>query len=299
MSILRFLLLCNIFVGGFVVAQQSKHVEGIEIPQILKTDVVVKHLGYTLSYNEKHEQANWVAYQLTKEELNKVASRTNDFMPDLSVKTGTATSEDYKGKGYDRGHLAPAADMSWSSEAMHESFYYSNMSPQVPGFNRGIWKKLEEQIRQWAVDNQFVYVVTGPILRDGLSTIGVNKVSVPAHYYKVILDYSQPSTKAIGFIMPNESSDLSIRRFAVPVDSVEKVTGLDFFPALPNEEETRIEKTLCVDCWTWTATNHSSTPHTKSSSDSMVQCSALTKAGNRCKRMTANKSGRCYQHDDE
>ena len=294
--LLLIVLLCYLF---FVYAQQPSQSTGLEIPAIHKQDVIIKHLGYTLSYNEKHEQANWVAYQLTADETKKKVSRSNDFEPDESVATGSANGDDYKGSGFDRGHLAPAADMGWSEQSMHESFYYSNMSPQVPGFNRGIWKHLEEQVRQWAIDNQSIYVVTGPLFSENLPTIGTNKVSVPRYYFKVLLDYSEPSLKAIGFIIPNASSELSLRVYAVSIDSVEKVTGLDFFPVLPDVEENRIEKTLCVDCWSWTTT---STRHSKSQQthleSNVVQCSGITQASERCKRMTSNPSGRCKQHDE-
>jgi len=273
----------------------------LELPAITPTDVIIKHFAYTLSYNEKHEQANWVAYELTAEETQKAVSRTNDFRPDPAVRTGSATNADYQGSGYDRGHMASAADMSWNVQSMEESFFYSNMSPQVPGFNRGIWKKLEERVRQWAMENKDIYVVTGPVLTGNLSAIGPDKVSVPRYYYKVVLDYSLPELKGIGFIMPNASSTLPLQSFAVPIDSVEKVTGIDFFPALPDKEEQAIEKTVCIPCWSWTTTSiHLSpdpSPKGEGRSVVKVQCSAITQAGNRCKRMTSNKSGKCAQHE--
>jgi endonuclease G, mitochondrial len=279
-------------------SQQTSRIINLELPYITKNDVVVKHLGYTLSYNEKYEQANWVAYQLTAKETEKIVGRSNDFRPDTDVPTGSADNEDYKNSGYDRGHLAPAADMGWSSQAMEESFFYSNMSPQLPGFNRGIWKRLEEQVRQWAVDNQAIYVVTGPVLRPNLPTIGHDKVAIPNYYYKVILDYTQPELKGIGFIMPNTSSTLALSNYAVTIDSVETVTGINFFPALPNDQERSIEKSICLECWSWNATPTHKTKSVHSTSSS-VQCSGITKSGNRCKRMTKNASGFCSQHDKE
>ncbi|MFN5333694.1 MAG: DNA/RNA non-specific endonuclease, partial [Bacteroidota bacterium] len=151
----------------------------LEIPAHHKHDTIIFHTGFAFLYNEKHEQASWVAYQLTREETNSIYSRTNKFIPDPLVKSQTANDNDYLGSGYDRGHLAPASDMGWSATTMTESFYYSNMSPQVPSFNRGIWKKLEEQVRTWAIEYDTIYVVTGPVLKDSLPTIGKNKVSIP------------------------------------------------------------------------------------------------------------------------
>ena len=122
----------------------------IELPAPVAGEQQISHLGYTLSYNEKHEQASWVAYELTAGELRGTIARTDNFKADASVTTGSASLADYRGSGFDRGHLAPAADMKWSREVMSESFFMSNMSPQEPGFNRGIWKKLEGKVRDWA-----------------------------------------------------------------------------------------------------------------------------------------------------
>jgi len=119
---------------------------------------IVEHSAYSLGYNEDHDQATWVAYTLTgAQATSKLYERTDIFRDDPAVVTGSATLADYKGSGYDRGHLAPARDMTWSRTAMSESFYMSNMSPQIPGFNRGIWKQLESQVRQYAVDRGLIY----------------------------------------------------------------------------------------------------------------------------------------------
>ena len=226
----------------------------LEIPKTNPSDTIITHTGYSFVYNEKYEQANWVAYLLTKEKTTKLVERKNKFIPDPNVTTGTANNKDYATSGYDRGHLAPAADMGWSATAMAESFYYSNMSPQIPGFNRGIWKKLEEQVRSWAIENDSIYIVTGPVLTTSLPTIGANKIAVPQYFYKVILDYTRPKIKGIGFIIPNTSSKELLPYFAVTIDSVEKLTGIDFFSALPNEQEKLIEKNICKDCWSWKTT---------------------------------------------
>ena len=138
-------------------------------------------------------------------------SRSDNFRADPEVRTGSASDADYRRSGYDRGHLAPAADMGWSSQTMSESFYYSNMSPQVPEFNRGIWKRLEEQVRNWAVELDTIYVVTGPVLSGNMSAIGLNKVTVPNYYYKAVLYLHDNDSRMIGFIMPNGSSKDELR----------------------------------------------------------------------------------------
>lgn len=281
-----------------------KWVKGLEIPKINPSkDKIIKKTGFSLLYNESHEQAAWVAYQLTQSETRSMYDRTDNFMVDPMVKTGSATALDYQGSGYDRGHLAPAGDMGWSAASMAESFYYSNMSPQVPAFNRGIWKRLEEQVRDWAVQYDTLYVATGPVLQTSLPTIGPNAVSIPRWYYKVILDYSEPGIKGIAFVMPNLGSKLKLQEYAVSIDSVERLTGLDFFPLLEDSQEQQIEQWVCLPCWTWAdevsgnpSIYRGSTNTPRPTTSEAVQCSGITQAGNRCKRMTTNPSGRCYQH---
>ena len=229
----------------------------IELPAPVAGEQQITHLGYTLSYNEVHEQASWVAYELTSREVQGTISRTDNFRADPNVATGSASLADYRGSGFDRGHLAPAADMKWSREVMSESFFMSNMSPQEPGFNRGIWKKLEGKVRDWANADGSVFVATGGILTNGLPTIGRNQVSVPRFYYKVILDYSEPGLKGIGFILPNKKSDKDIMSFAVPIDRVESRTGIDFFASLPDDIEARLESSFNALSWSGLSSSES------------------------------------------
>ena len=132
---------------------------------------------------------------------------------------------------------------------MADSFFMSNMSPQKPAFNRGIWKDLEALVRYFAITERKIVVVTGPILpKEKTITIGTNQVTVPTHYYKVIFDLTPPR-KMIGFILPNEGSDEPLATFAVTVDAVEKATGLNFFSRVPKEEQERLERTISVKAW--------------------------------------------------
>ena len=140
--------------------------QDLELPYFEDASTVTRYAGFMLKYNEQYEQAEWVAYQLTAAEVLGTLERTNNFKADPNIETESAALRDYRGSGFDRGHLAPAADMKWSTAAMSESFLMSNMSPQRPGFNRGIWKKLEGLVRRWAEENEEIYVVTGPILTD-------------------------------------------------------------------------------------------------------------------------------------
>jgi endonuclease G, mitochondrial len=213
----------------------------------------VDHGYYTLSYREDHEQAEWVAYELTRDHLNNVVSHRNDnFRPDPKVSTGSATPYDYRGSGYDRGHLFPAGDAGYSVEAQDMTFFMSNMSPQLGSFNKGIWRELEESARDWARKFKKLYIVTGPVLTkkpDGY--IGKdNKVSVPVSYYKVFIDLDDPERKAIGFVIANDISDMRLEDFAVSVDEVERITGLDFFNGLlSSEDEAILERKGDIRLW--------------------------------------------------
>lgn len=228
----------------------GEDIPNLYLPARVEGEQIVNHTDYTLSYNEKAEQPSWVAYELDSNEIYGPAKRKNNFRADSSISTGSATLADYKGSGYDRGHLCPAADQEESVEAMSDSFYMSNMSPQAPDFNRGIWADLEAVIRNFADTNGKIYVATGPILTDGpYDTIGANKVAIPNYYYKVILDYSEPEIKSIGFILPNEGSNKSLESFATTINEVERETGLDFFYQLPDDLEEQIESTISTSQW--------------------------------------------------
>jgi len=233
--------------------------ENLALPAYNETNTILQHTGYTLCYSEDDEQPYWVAYVLTANEVFATnAQRANNFHEDPYIPTGSATLADYKGSGYDRGHMIPAADLKWSEEAMSDSFYMSNMSPQVGAFNRGIWADLESIVRTFAAQNQAICVVTGPVLTDGpYEKIGENEVSVPNYYYKAILDYTYPEYKAIGFLLPNEGSKASLESFAVTIDELEELTGFDFFPLLPDDEEKILESTFDVSLWDFTAFNSS------------------------------------------
>ena len=210
----------------------------------------MKRPYYTLRYSEEHEQANWVAYQIYADSLKlEKFKRKDNFRTDPRVKTGSATLADYKGSGFDRGHLAPAADFSYSEFALSQSFFMSNMSPQNPSFNRGIWKKLEDKVRGWTMDFGHLYVVTGPVLNKSFETTGDNMVSIPELYYKIILDIDKPDLKAIAFLMNNEKSGEELTTFVVTIDEIEVLTGLDFFPSISDELEAILESSTSTTDW--------------------------------------------------
>lgn len=210
---------------------------------------IIRHAHFTLAYSEQYEQAVWVAYELTRAEVLQNRERSENFREDPLVISGSASPDDYRRSGFDRGHLAPAGDMGFSEQAMSESFYMSNISPQVPAFNRGIWKDLEENVRKWAVEEGSLYVVTGPVLDGSRRKIGANKVTVPSYFYKVLLDYRGPEIKAVGFLFPNKGSKKKLQSFAIAIDEVEKLTEIDFFSALPDSLEEALESEILLRGW--------------------------------------------------
>jgi len=216
-----------------------------------KDNNIVSHNYYTLSYSEPHEQAEWVYYKINSSELNSSIERSNNFRPDALIKTSSAQLKDYKGSGYDRGHLAPAADMKYNSNSMSESFYMSNISPQSPGFNRGVWKKIESQFRSWAYEYGELIIVTGPVLNgDYIETIGLNEVTVPKWYYKVAMD-PECYERNIAFVIENTRSSENMNSFVVSIDYLEEFSGLDFFHNLPDDVEESIESTIHNSLWNW------------------------------------------------
>tara|TARA_R110002074_G_scaffold158262_4_gene315300 strand:- start:3148 stop:3993 length:846 start_codon:yes stop_codon:yes gene_type:complete len=211
------------------------------LPSELKGHHIIKRSFYTFSYNEKHEQPDWIAYTLYPIADSLRVKRKDHFRIDPLVKTGSATLKDYKRSGYDRGHLAPAKAMSYSKEAMSASFYMSNMSPQIPSFNRGIWKKLEAKIYELSLQSDSLYVVTGPVFKEIIDSIGVNKVSVPKYYYKTILRFQKDTIYGLGFLLENKKSSQSYFDFVVSIDSIEKLTGIDFYTRLDSLKQKKLE----------------------------------------------------------
>ena len=254
---------------------QSINLKNIEIPTITeeRSDRVIKHKGYTVSYNYDWKIPNWVAYELTDWEVEGEVPRYDKFKPDPMVpQYATATTEDYKYSGYDRGHMAPAADMKWDEQVMKESFYLSNICPQNPNLNGGVWKDLEEQVRDLATIKGKIFVVCGPIVNDASTTLGVNEVVVPQAFFKVLLQEENGVVHTIGFVYENISGRRPMSTYAMTVDEVEELTNIDFFPSLPDKIENTVENEVDFSKWTVSAielqkkiNNTSTKPEVKSS----------------------------------
>lgn len=211
---------------------------------------ILKRTGYVASYNKTTLLPNWVAWHLTAERTEGSAKRSGvDFAEDTEVPEPRATDWDYYNSGYDRGHMCPAADNKWSKKAMEESFLFTNMCPQNGNLNRGDWNEMEMACRKWAKKYGDLYIVCGPILYKGKhKTIGKNKVVVPEAFFKVVLRTGD-NPQAIGFIYKNTSGNRPKDSYVNTVDEVERITGIDFFPSLPDDVEKKVEAECDLGLW--------------------------------------------------
>lgn len=233
-------------------ASSANAVDGLEIPAPITTldEQILHREGYTVSYNKTTLLPNWVAWHLTAEHADGKIKRSGlKFQADEEVPSPRAEDSDYVRSGYDRGHMCPAGDNKWSEEAMVQTFIFSNACPQAPSLNRGDWNEMEMACRRWAQQYGDLYIVCGPILYRGKhKTIGKNKVTVPEAFFKVVLRMGD-SPKAIGFIYKNEDGNRPKGDYANSVDQVERITGFDFFPALPDDIEKAVESVCNPDDW--------------------------------------------------
>ncbi len=190
-------------------------------PQLNKNSLELENTATTISYNPAHKQADWVFYPLGPSQLRNCVNRVSGFRADPRLPAAEAAQlADYKSSGFDRGHLSPAGDNKFSQAAMDESFYLSNVSPQPPHFNRGIWSKLEDLVRAWAEDSSGLWVTTGPLLSGTLESIGDDQVSVPDFFYKVLSTRDGPKHNAVAFLLPSDASG-ELSRYAMTVKQLE------------------------------------------------------------------------------
>lgn len=214
----------------------------LELPAKNQHDIILSYIGFTVSYDSERLIPKWVAYELTSEEVDGTVSRSGSFGMDLNYKGRQAMREDYSYSGWDKGHMAPAADMKWSQEAMWESFYLTNVCPQNHELNGGDWLALEKKARELAKRYGNVYVICGPIIgvnKNG--TIGANKVTVPDKFFKAFLVEIDGVFHAIAFIMENEGFHRKLSSYALTVNQLEDISGIDFFVNLPDMIEESVE----------------------------------------------------------
>ncbi len=260
----------------------------------------VKHTFYEIGFNTKYKLPAWTFYSLTKEHLALAnLDRKGSFVKDPFLSFSQAKNKDYSASGFDKGHLVPCEDMSFSKTAMHETFYYSNCAPQTTELNRGEWKMLEELSRQWGKEYGEVIVISGPVFESNMKVLGNEKIPIPNLFYKIIIRHEAHTYKAIGFILPNVTTPISgLKNYVCSVDSVEKITGLDFFSELPDNLEEQFETISNLKDWDFEY-HHNIKPE----SDTILktktiasQCLARTKKGKRCLNKTNSADHLCGQH---
>ena len=236
--------------------KKVKQTENLEIPAPIESnkELVLHHTNYTLSFNKSTNLPNWVAWRLDKKKLAQKVSRDRyKFVadPEVSGKNAVVT-QDYAQSGYDRGHMCPANDSRWSADAMRESFYMTNICPQNPSLNSGDWNELEQACHKWAEEGP-IYIVCGPILykKSKAEYIGKeHKIRVPEAFFKVVLaGVEKGNPRAVGFVYKNAKSNRPLDANVNTVDEVERITGFDFFPQLPDEVENKVESRYNIKDW--------------------------------------------------
>ena len=217
-----------------------------------KTDILIEHEGFSLLYDTKTLCPRWVAWELTAEETRGKVSRQNvDFKEDESVpKEYQVASWDYNGGHYGRGHMCPAGDMKWSQEAMQDCHYMTNICPQTAELNKTWWEHLERACRTWARQDGSVQIVCGPVFSENPRHFGKkHRMAVPKGFYKVVLSQKKGREKAIGFYYTNDDAIQPMEDAVRSVDDIERMTGIDFFSSLPDEQEDKLEAMGDLRAW--------------------------------------------------
>ncbi|MHB9029887.1 MAG: DNA/RNA non-specific endonuclease [Candidatus Latescibacterota bacterium] len=281
------------------------------LPSASSQGKLIRRNAYTLQYNLQHKQADWVVYQLTRARTEGAVAAPENWRPDPETGSAPVQPSDLQNSGYDRGLLVPAGDLKWSKTAAAEAYLMSNVSPMKSALRRGLWAELERLTRSWAAENEEVYVVAGPVLKGTLSKAGKRGISAPESFFKVILDNREPDLKAIAFILSNGPAKQPLMSYAVSIDKVEALTGLNLFPSLPDQVENALESRL--DTAKWSVSRADSTSGGTIASPSTlgqrkltgrtftpaVMCKGVAAEGKRCVRMTTNPNGYCWEHQDQ
>lgn len=226
-----------------------------------KRGTILDKKYFIINHNDTWKIPCWVAYYLTSHDLQGTTKRQGGFYPDPELPLGLrAELADYIHSGYDRGHIAPAADFKRSKDAMTTTFLLSNMSPQTPELNRKIWQKLEEQVREHVNANGKAWIVTGNLFLSNDSHfiapsefIGLNKVAIPTHCFKVILLCNRHDIFSMyAFMLPNQKDTIKgmPANYILRVDRLEQITGYDFFPLLNDSIESKLESVLPTNWFT-------------------------------------------------
>lgn len=221
------------------------------MPRPLKgmSEKIIRKTAFIVSYNEDTKIPNWVAWHLTSEHTDGPYKRMNNFYEEENVVSPRATNEDYRGSGWSRGHMCPAGDNKWNEMAMFDSFSLVNVCPQNANLNSGLWNSIEIDCRTWARQYGDIYIVCGPVFMNREhETIGANNVFVPEAFFKVVLCLNG-TPKALGVICRNADGGRKRDLYYNSIDQVERITGIDFFPAIPDDLEESVESVVDIKLW--------------------------------------------------
>jgi len=219
-------------------------------PVSSNVSVTLTNRGYVVGYSNIKEDPLWVCYRLFRRNSDGNEARPSRFKTDKRTEA-KVTHDDYTGTGYDRGHMAPNAAIAhcYGRDAQLETFLMSNVVPQKPDLNRGPWKKLEATVLGWTAHMEQLWVMTGPIF-DGYTEMLPCDVEIPDACFKVIVDETNGVPRVLAFIMPRDVERKSPpEAYLVTVDEIERATGLDLLPGLPETLEEGLESRKTGALW--------------------------------------------------
>ena len=220
-----------------------------------QADQILYNRHYTIGYSYYFRQAKW-ALEIVDPGLNDI-DRIDNFRTDLRIpEQFRADKVDYVGSGFDRGHLVSSANQNEANIQNSETFLLSNMSPQVPSFNRGVWKRLESAIRKLDAKESIweTYVVCGPVFYfdqpvESIGSADDNGVSIPipnAYFKSVLTEEKNGDLDIWSFMIPNEKTDKDLADFQVPTTKIEQYAGMHLWENLLGSkikrEKSRVRK---------------------------------------------------------
>jgi len=238
----------------------------LEFPRLRQdgSSMVVVHtthkygVNYSIEWDFTKKSQRWSCYQMYAENSVSNTSRytgTPQYPSDPDIpSTYQFASDPYWNTGFDHGHICPSADRLCSSEANYQTFFLTNMQPQVNGFNSGVWSNMELRLRNWN-RNSFrdtLYVCKGGTIDNASQILRTlkNGLIVPKYFFMAVLCIKDQEYKAIGFWVEHEDNDDDdLRKYAVSIDELEELTGIDFFCNLPDATEKAVESNVYPQSW--------------------------------------------------
>ncbi len=237
-------------------SQKNQGIENIPtqiqpgLPEGAVNAEILEKSYFTIGYNNRYRQPEWVSYRLTKPLMDQPGLSHNEkFTEDLDIAGNYPIFPDYRRTRLGALQLVSPAEMGWSMIATRETFLSSNICPQDTSISNGVWQELTRQSQQWAIDKGALHIVSGTVFQGRIRSFGRNRISIPSHFYKVLLDFTPPKLQGVGFIIPNRATELSLRRFMVSIDSVEVFTGMNFFSGVPEHIQETLESSLTPRDW--------------------------------------------------